>query len=94
MPDGSWLTATAGNLHTGMAAAFTPQVMESNTWGQSQQTDGIAVTSSNPSVVQAAGVTNGTQWIVWAVAPGSAEITITQNGNVAATIAVQVTDPG
>jgi hypothetical protein len=93
MPDGSWLTPTAGNLHTGMATAFTPQVTESDTWGQSQQTSDIVVASNDPSVLQAAAVTNGGQWIVWAVAPGSAELTITQNGNVAATIAVQVTDP-
>lgn len=93
MPDGSWLSATAGNLHTGIATAFTPQVTESNTWGTSQQTDDIAVASSNPSVIQTAAVTTGTQWIVWAVAPGSAELTITQGGNVAATIEVTVTDP-
>jgi hypothetical protein len=93
MPDGSSLTATAGSLHTGMATAFTPSVFRHNAFGEASESDGVLVTSSNPSVLRATGVTGSAKWIVWAVAPGSAELSITQDGNVAASIPVEVTDP-
>src|SRR5579871_3718774 len=96
MPDGSSLTEAGGRLHVGMATAFTPHVTESSNGGSPQpQTDEIAVSTSDPSVLQVASVVNGkgNQWLMWAVAPGLATVTVTQAGNVAGTIGVSVTEP-
>ena len=93
MPDGSSLTAMGGSLHTGIATAFTPQVEKHDPFGDTSETDGVLIASSNPGVVRAASVTGSSRWIVWAVSAGAAELTITQDGNVAQTLQVVVTDP-
>ena len=39
------------------------------------------------------GDSNGGRWVVWAIAPGVATLTVMQSGNVALTVQVEVTDP-
>jgi len=111
MPDGSSLGQTGGRMHSGIATAFTPKVTMSDTWGTHGETDGVAVSTSDPGVLQVAAVTgnsqgyassdpndgsgngNGGRWIVWAVGPGVATLTVLQSGNVALSVPVEVTDP-
>jgi hypothetical protein len=93
MPDDSTLGNGSGTLHTGIAVDFTPRVWTDNTFGgTSEQTDGIDVQSSNGFVVQTAHVSSDRRVVVWAVHPGTADLTVTYNGSTALVSHVTVTD--
>lgn len=91
-PDGSLLTSTGGTMTAGIAIAFTPHVWTKSTFGGSSERPGLgcSVSSSNPSVVAVAMVTGGGQAVAWAVAPGSAQITLSYEGQTALQIPVDV----
>jgi hypothetical protein len=107
MPDGSSLGLEGGHMHSGIATLFTPAVSKDDVWGNGNDSDPIVLTSSNPAVLQVASVpasgdSSATEdsessqtgrWIVWAVAPGWAVLTVETEGNVAANIPVEVIDP-
>jgi hypothetical protein len=91
-PDGSSLSTTGGKMTPGSAIAFTPHVWTKSTFGGSSERPGlgVSVSSSNPSVVGVAMVTGGGQAVAWAVAPGSAQIILTYEGQTALQIPVDV----
>jgi hypothetical protein len=93
-PDGSSLTSTGGTMTPGVAIAFTPHVWTKSTFGGSSERPGlgVSVSSSDPSVVAVAVamVTGGGQAIAWAVAPGSAQIILSYEGQTALQIPVEV----
>ena len=91
-PDGSSLSTTGGQMIPGSAIAFTPHVWTKSTFGGSSERPGlgVSVSSSNPSVVGVAMVTGGGQAVAWAVAPGSAQIILTYEGQTALQIPVDV----
>jgi hypothetical protein len=111
IPDDSTFDLSGGNLHSGIAVGFSPNVNSSDVWGTSTDDDAINLTSSDTNVVGVASVpansscssSQGSQdgnsngqcgkWIVWAIAPGSATVTITAGGNTVNTIHITVTDP-
>jgi hypothetical protein len=111
VPDDSSFSLQGGQLHSGIAVAFSPSISESDVWGTSQDTDPITVTSSDSNVVGVGSVpstgsncsSGGSedadssvqcgQWLVWAIAPGTATVTIAVGGNTAASIPITVTDP-
>jgi hypothetical protein len=91
MPDDSMLTAQGGQLNAGIATAFKPRVWTHNIWGTHEQNDGIDVQTSNASVLRVAHVTgNDKRVVVWAVAPGSATMSVTLDGQTALNVPVTV----
>jgi hypothetical protein len=92
MPDGSTLSNTGGQLHTGIAAGFVAGVTRNDFWGEHNKTDDIGVVSSNPSVLGVASAPNG-QSVVFAVAPGTATLIVTVGGGPVLKVPVTVTDP-
>src|SRR5580704_4676937 len=97
MPDDSSFAVEGARLHSGIATAFVPRVTANNV----VDTDPIVVLTSNPDAVEVASVpvafagdggTNTTEgwWIVWAVAPGSAVVTVRAGSNTVASIPVFV----
>jgi hypothetical protein len=98
IPDDSSFSVDGGHLHSGIAVAFTPSVSETSSSGTNADTDPIAVVTSNPAVLQLASVPSdgnldADSWIVWAVTPGTAVITISAGSAIAANIPIVVTDP-
>jgi hypothetical protein len=96
VPDNySSLTSSRGQMRTGIAIAFTPHVWTRNTCGgTSEQSNNIGVQTSNPQVVHVAQVTDkNDQFVVWAVAPGNANVIIQYQGDTAMSIPVTVTNP-
>jgi hypothetical protein len=91
-PDGSSLQTSGGAMAPGVAIGFTPHVWTRSTFGGSSERPGLGVTvsSSDPSVVMVAPVTGGGQAVAWAVAPGSAQIILTYEGQTALRIPVVV----
>jgi hypothetical protein len=91
-PDGSSLQATGGTMALGIAIGFTPHVWTKSTFGGSSERPGLGVTvsSSDPSVLMVAPVTGGGQAVAWAVAPGSAQVILTYEGQTALQIPVVV----
>ena len=82
-------------MHSGIAIAFTVSVSKHDVWGTSTDTDPVTLVSSNPEVLEVASVPPNKpfRWIIWGVAPGSAVVTLSAAGNVAASIPVTVSDP-
>jgi hypothetical protein len=95
VPGTSTLTTSGGNLQTGIAIAFKPHVWTRNTLGgTTEHTDSMGAQSSNGAIAQVAQVTNqGDQFVVWAVGPGTATVTVTYQGDTALSIPITVTDP-
>jgi hypothetical protein len=91
-PDGSSLETTGGTMAPGIAIAFTPHVWTRSTFGGSSERPGLGVTvsSSDPSVLMVAEVTGGGKAVAWAVAPGSARVILTYEGQTALEIPVVV----
>jgi hypothetical protein len=91
-PDGSSLTSTGGTMTPGVAIAFTPHVWTKSTFGGSSERPGlgVSVSSSDPSVVAVSMITGGGQAIAWAVAPGSAQVILSYEGQTALQIPVEV----
>jgi|SRR5579883_1145553 len=94
-PDSSTIARGACQMHTGIAVAFTPRVWTHDFLGNTnEQKDNIGVRSSDPGVVHLAQTTNdGTKWVAWAVAPGTARVEITYNDETATAADVTVSDP-
>jgi hypothetical protein len=111
IPDDSTFSLQGGNLHSGIAVGFAPNVNQSDVWGTSTDDDAVNLVSSDSNVVGVASVpasgscsnSQGSQdgnsngqcgkWLVWAIAPGTATVTITAGGNTVSTIPITVTDP-
>jgi hypothetical protein len=91
-PDGSSLQTSGGTMAEGIAIGFTPHVWTKSTFGGSSERSGLDVTvsSSDPSVLMVAPVTGGGKAVAWAVAPGSAQIILTCEGQTALQIPVVV----
>jgi hypothetical protein len=91
-PEGSSLQTTGGTMAPGIAIGFTPHVWTRSTFGGSSERPGLGVTvsSSDPSVVMVAMATGGGKAVAWAVAPGSAQITLFYEGQTALQIPVVV----
>jgi hypothetical protein len=90
MPDDSALSTAYGSMHTGIAAAFRPRVWTHDVWGTHEQSSGIDVVSSDPSILRVAHVTNDDRVVVWAAGPGQATLTVTLNGETARNVPVTV----
>jgi len=96
VPDNySSLSSGSGQMRTGIAIAFTPHVWTRNTCGgTSEQSSNIGVQTSNPQVLHVSQVTDkDNQFVVWAVAPGHANVIVQYQGDTAMSIPVTVTDP-
>ena len=96
VPDNySSLSSASGQMHTGIAISFTPHVWTRNTCGgTTEQSSNIGVNTTNPQVLHVAQVTGqSNQFVVWAVAPGSANLVVQYQGDTAMSIPVTVTDP-
>ena len=96
VPDNySSLSSASGQMRTGIAISFTPHVWTRNTCGgTSEQSSNIGVQTSDAQVLHVAQVTGqDNQFVVWAVAPGSAHLIIQYQGDTAMSIPVTVTDP-
>ena len=93
MPDDSTLTSQDGQMNSGIATGFQPRVWTHDFWGTHEQKDGIAVQTSNADVLRVAPVSDGKRFVVWAVGPGSATLSITLDGDTAMAVPVRVTDP-
>ncbi|HLK41127.1 MAG TPA: hypothetical protein VKU41_30460 [Polyangiaceae bacterium] len=94
MPDTSILSSGSGQLHTGIAAAFKPRVWTHDLWGTHEQgSSDIGVQTSDGSILHVAPVTNDNRFVMWAVAPGKATLTVTLSGDVAMRVPITVTDP-
>ena len=95
MPDTSTLSSGGGELHTGIAAAFKPRVWTHDVWGTHEQgSSDIGAQTSDGTILHVAPVTNdNAKYVVWAVAPGKATLTVTLDGDVAMRVPITVTDP-
>ncbi len=92
--DSSFLDKGTCQMHTGIAISFTPRVWTHDFLGNTgEQNDNIGVSTNDPGVLQVARTTNDSRkYVAWAVAPGTARMEITYNGDTALFTNVTVTD--